>query len=327
MIFTTLEHATPIEEAVRRLARLFAGRRARAGAPLLGTLWYQKSVSLWCYVDPAKEWAGTGSRHYWIGYGRDGRSWERRILQTDVPESGLNRHYAACFATDSAGNTWLMHDGRITVAGRHLEKTQLAAFLDRARVEVTVSKGKPALYYPVTNIDAADDEALASIDGFVSACEAARKDLLGSHPETIPPDADPKKGTPDGPERRGPEPHDWTGSREPTRFEASRPAYCYVLRFGDTRTWKIGWTVRPARRLATINAHIPVSMKPRWAIHEAVLFPTARLAYKTEQWALYSKLGDCKPRREQVVCDPDRISQVLERIRAEAAAATCGVKV
>ncbi len=309
---TALESKRSIRSAARRLASHFADEIV-AGVPtkLFGELWRPSNTDIWCLVDEPKPRKDTGSPHYWIGFGRGAGSWKKRIVQCDLPEEGKNRHYAAVFAKDGDGEIWLMHNGRISGGGATLPKDELERTYHHKRVDVEFSDGKSARYYPVVKLGVSNRKVYRSIRDFLDACQSVRLNKLQYRL--------PVSSKIDSFARYGSAPGDWFISKEPSGFEASRPAYCYILRFGTGNpdgndTWKIGWTTHPIRRLGQINAHIPISIKGSWKKYFQARFPTATIAFDAEQKILREFLKDKLPRREQVICNEDTIRKVCKTL-------------
>lgn len=71
--------------------------------------------------------------------------------------------------------------------------------------------------------------------------------------------------------------------------DPSHPAQTYLLRFGKSNVWKVGWAHDAAKRCADINTHIPdellvrVLKVPFWKVHTKQDWANAALAHQMEQ--------------------------------------------
>jgi len=80
---------------------------------------------------------------------------------------------------------------------------------------------------------------------------------------------------------RGPVPSSW---KETVERDVDGEGHTYLLRFGSSDVWKIGWTSDPERRLREINSHIPVGyIDERWAVHSRRAWPSKQQAFAAEQ--------------------------------------------
>ena len=122
------------------------------------------------------------------------------------------------------------------------------------------------------------------------------------------------ESAPPGP-TTGPSPTAWRGTVERAN---SGPASTYIMRFGDTRIWKIGYTSSVTKRLAELNRHIPVEvLKVRWQLAGQLRWPTVREAFELEQRVL-QLLSASRTTGERVQCTEELL---LAAWRAGATAA------
>lgn len=80
---------------------------------------------------------------------------------------------------------------------------------------------------------------------------------------------------------RGPAPQAW--SRMVDR-DVSGPASTYVMRFGQSSVWKIGYAANVTARLAELNRHVPTELLGcRWMLVLERRWPDSASAYQMEQ--------------------------------------------
>lgn len=86
---------------------------------------------------------------------------------------------------------------------------------------------------------------------------------------------------------RGPQPETrgYSGSYDP-----DRPAFTYLLRFANSKIWKVGWAHDVVRRCSDINTHIPdelleevLGKDPVWRVYTEREWSNAAQAYEIEQ--------------------------------------------
>jgi hypothetical protein len=81
--------------------------------------------------------------------------------------------------------------------------------------------------------------------------------------------------------RRGPPP---TSRTSTVTWNAVGFGTTYLLRFGSSDSWKIGWTNNLDRRLRVVNKHIPYEhVGELWNVYMTVRWPNWRRAYRAEQ--------------------------------------------
>jgi len=108
---------------------------------------------------------------------------------------------------------------------------------------------------------------------------------------------------------RGPAP---TTVKMTVERDAGLEGYTYLLRFGGSDVWKIGWAADPEDRLRDINAHIPIGhIEERWEIHGSKAWPSRSDAHAAEQ-AFIDRMRHRSVGREQFRCGEAEIARAWE---------------
>lgn len=109
-----------------------------------------------------------------------------------------------------------------------------------------------------------------------------------------------------------------TTGPKPSRYETSfkredGPASTYLLRFGSSNIWKIGYAGDVSVRLNHVNQHLPVELiGVGWRLVQTALWPSQDIAYAMEQ-ALFHLLADERTMFERVRCSEARIVAAWEK--------------
>lgn len=101
--------------------------------------------------------------------------------------------------------------------------------------------------------------------------------------------------------------------------DPNRPAQTYLLRFGSSNIWKVGWAHDATKRCDDINTHIPNELlghmldDPLWRIHKTQDWANAALAYQMEQRVLRELAGrGFTTQNERAKCDAKSIMAVWD---------------
>jgi hypothetical protein len=109
---------------------------------------------------------------------------------------------------------------------------------------------------------------------------------------------------------KGPSPTAWEGL---VRRGLATRASTYVMRFGATSIWKIGFASNLTARLAELNRHIPVEvLNCCWSLVREQRWPDPKLAYEMEQRVL-AELRDSRTTGERVRCSEKDLNAAWER--------------
>lgn len=330
MTFTSIEKTRPVASAVNRIEEVVEHLNELAGGSAKDRQRYG-DLTGWSV-------RGTGkyTDRYLIGFTRRTRP-SGSIVQMATPVAGYNRRLTGLMATDDGGRRWLMHKGILHVSrSEWTPASQVQDTSGQEPVSVMFSDGKERSYYAVANLDQQVPAVALAVNRYVEICERIREPYDEAE-EDAPLDegdgvddgeADPnvldQLEDPDaGDSRRhhpGPPPSTRFGNPRPTVDQSRLPADCYVFRYADSQTWKIGWALDAEKRIRRVRTHIPLHLAPdTWRLHDKVRFPTASQAYDVEQRVLTKVLAEFNPEREQVTCAPEQIEAVIAMMREVAA--------
>ncbi len=304
--YLAVEGRASIDEAIAKL--MTACGRNQTESTELGTIsdganGWQIGPRLFGHIRPHDK----PSFHYFIGFRRDAGSWRSCVFQANIAPGRYFRQFAGMFASDANDQLWLLHDGRLKLPIGMLRKGDIERFGFGRRVSVRFNDGKAFPYYPVANLDASSGETIRQIERYLMVATAARHEVEDGllAPEAV--------SDPNVLDRFGPPPHDGLGDPLPRRNIANLPACCYVLRFADTQTWKVGWALDASARLTRIRTHLPLHLdKETWNCYAEVAFRTADIAYDMEQHVLRNLRSSHRVVREQVICDEREIAELVE---------------
>lgn len=120
-------------------------------------------------------------------HGKDptGRSWNafgqrphgfrsNIIVEINQPPRGIDTDLQAIFALDRRGRRWLLHQGRMSVAGSRVTEADFIAATGLQPSTVRFSDGSASMYHKVADLGAAPAVVQESIAAFVARCARAR---------------------------------------------------------------------------------------------------------------------------------------------------------
>lgn len=100
------------------------------------------------------------------------------IVEINAPPSGIDRNIQAVFATDKNGCRWLLHQGRMSVAGSKVTQADFIAATGLKPARVVFSDGSKAEYHKVANLSARAAIVQDQMAAFVAQCALARSAKL-----------------------------------------------------------------------------------------------------------------------------------------------------
>jgi len=162
---------------IRSIAALWQ-RSFREGATVIGTmggrdvLWHN-ALGIWGLF--GKTDGKGGSRRDWNAFGQkpvDFRS--NMVVEMNQPPSGIDRNVQAVFARNDAGHPWLLHQGRMSVAGSRVTEKDFIAATGLKPIDVTFSDGEKRAYHRVARLDAPAAHVQESLGAFIAQCAHAR---------------------------------------------------------------------------------------------------------------------------------------------------------
>lgn len=87
-------------------------------------------------------------------------------------------------------------------------------------------------------------------------------------------------------------------------------ASTYLLRFGKTNCWKVGWALEPKKRLTEINKHIPYEViEQKWHLHMWQPWPDEKMAFEMEQRIL-NATSTFRSIGERLICSQQDIESI-----------------
>jgi len=92
--------------------------------------------------------------------------------------------------------------------------------------------------------------------------------------------------------------------------QLGKRASTYLLRFGKSNCWKVGWALEPKERLSDINKHVPHEViDQKWNLHMWQPWPDEKMAFDMEQRVLK---GATKFRStgERMLCSQQEIESI-----------------
>jgi hypothetical protein len=116
-----------------------------------------------------------GRQRYWNAFGQKPHNFRSNIIvEINMPSRGIDRNLQAIFATDSGGRNWLLHQGRMSVAGARITEADFIAATGLKPVVVMFSDGTSAGYHKVADLSGSAATARDHIAAFVAHCARAR---------------------------------------------------------------------------------------------------------------------------------------------------------
>lgn len=88
------------------------------------------------------------------------------------------------------------------------------------------------------------------------------------------------------------------------------PASTYLMRFGNSNCWKVGWAIDVTKRLNEINKHVPTEvLNQSWNLQLTQKWPNETMAYEMEQRVLQAAVK-FRSVGERVNCSKDQIERI-----------------
>lgn len=96
------------------------------------------------------------------------------IVEINMPPRGIDQNLQAVFATDSKGRRWLLHQGRMSVAGARVTEADFIAATGLKPTGVAFSDGTSAPYHKIADLSASAVIMQEQIAAFIAHCARAR---------------------------------------------------------------------------------------------------------------------------------------------------------
>ena len=160
-------------------AMLAAWKRAFAdGAEVIGTmggrdvLWHE-AFGIWGMFGTTRGKEDTVRP--WNAFGQKPHNLRSNIIvEINMPPRGTDQNLQAVFATDSKGRRWLLHQGRMSVAGARVTEADFIAATGLKPNRVTFSDGTTGAYHKIANLSASAVIMQEQIAAFIAHCARAR---------------------------------------------------------------------------------------------------------------------------------------------------------
>jgi hypothetical protein len=116
-----------------------------------------------------------GSLRAWNAFGQKPNAFRSNIVvEINMPSEGVDQSLQAVFATDMQGQQWLLHQGRMSVAGSRVTEADFMAATGLKPSKVGFSDGTFGTYHKVANLNAPAIVVQASVAAFIAQCARAR---------------------------------------------------------------------------------------------------------------------------------------------------------
>jgi hypothetical protein len=175
MAFSAEEGRGAIKDAVRVWFDKFSLGAERFSFRGLNAYWHA-GIGVWgAFNDPT---GSQGLPNYWNPFGRIPRS--NMVVEINPPPRGINTNVQGVIATNSQGERWILHQGRLHPSKLRITEEMFDVVIKRNRIDVIFSDGGKLSCHTVANIDAQPSVLQAQIASFVSECESVRQYYLAS---------------------------------------------------------------------------------------------------------------------------------------------------
>jgi hypothetical protein len=168
-----LEKVTEIRAAATLWQKAF-----RQGADVIGTmsgkdvLWHPR-LEIWGAF--GKTGGKRGIERDWNAFGQQPRTFRSNmIVEINQPPSGIDTNLQAVFARNAQDQLWLLHQGRMSVAGKRVTEANFIAATGLKPIVVTFSDTRTRAYHPVADLSAPPAVVQDSLAAFIAKCAQAR---------------------------------------------------------------------------------------------------------------------------------------------------------
>lgn len=161
----------------RSIAALWQ-RSFRDGAEIIGSmdgrdvLWHGR-LGIWGSF--GKTQGKGGVSRDWNPFGQKPGAFRSNIIvEINQPPAGIDTNLQAVFARDAERRLWLLHQGRMSVAGSRVTEADFISATGLQPVTVEFSDGSTAAYHQVAQLDGPPASVQESISAFIAQCARAR---------------------------------------------------------------------------------------------------------------------------------------------------------
>lgn len=168
-----------LEKRAEIRTQLAAWRKAfGAGAQPIGTMsgenvmWHE-ALGIWGMF--GQTGGKGGSLRAWNAFGQKPNSFRSNIVvEINMPSEGIDQNLQAVFARDARERPWLLHQGRMSVAGSRVTEADFVMATGLKPMKIRFSDGSVGAYHKVADLSASAAEIQAGVAAFVTQCARAR---------------------------------------------------------------------------------------------------------------------------------------------------------
>jgi hypothetical protein len=137
------------------------------------TTYWHKRHAMWGHF---RTWQrDDGTDRYWNSFGLSAvRLRQNIIVEINPPSSGASKTMQGMLAQAEDGSRWILHRGRMSIAGGHIREHEFDAVSSSRRSDVSFSDGTVVACHRVANLYAPAVTLQNQVAAFVRECNRAR---------------------------------------------------------------------------------------------------------------------------------------------------------
>ncbi|HEX8532758.1 MAG TPA: hypothetical protein VF662_01165 [Allosphingosinicella sp.] len=179
-----VEKRTEVNRAAAQWRKKFTAGAQDIGRMYGLPVWWHEDLGIWGHFGTTG--GRGGSLRDWNAFGQQPYQFRSRIVvEVNQPPSGIDTNLQAVFARDDEGKLWVLHQGRMSVAGSRVTEQDFIDATGLKPVEVEFSDGRIADYHKVTSLDAAARSVQEAMAVWLAQCATARSAKLGADPQVV----------------------------------------------------------------------------------------------------------------------------------------------
>ena len=152
------------------------------GAEVIGTmsgkpvLWHEH-LGIWGMF--GKTAGKGGGLRAWNAFGQKAHNFRSNIIvEINMPSRGIDQNLQAVFAADREGRHWLLHQGRMSVAGSRVTEADFITATGLDPTEIRFSDGTKGAYHKVADLSGSPATIQDQVAAFIAQCAHARLSKL-----------------------------------------------------------------------------------------------------------------------------------------------------
>ncbi|MFT4955744.1 MAG: hypothetical protein ACI8U3_002143 [Brevundimonas sp.] len=183
-----IEKRAEVRSAGARLKAAFSDGAERIGRLSGLDVYWHERLGIWGAFGATPGRGGVPRA--WNPFGQKPHDFRSNmIVEINPPNRGIDQNLQGLFAVTDDGQRWLLHQGRMSVAGSRVTEADFIAATGLQPVAVDFSEGPKGQYHPVAALDAPPMAVQESIAAFVARCAQARLYKMGGAARLATPDA------------------------------------------------------------------------------------------------------------------------------------------